>query len=115
MHLLGFNGEYGSECAVDDDDDDAEEYNEECEKAGFDSDCAGVTQDMQDVLNKLKIAMRQPSLSNTDLTRIVNGDDGDEFDKRPFESTFTKEKIIRCFRRVVYTPFTRECLNIKYI
>ena len=33
----------------------------------------------------------------------------------PFFSTFTKDKIINCFRRVGYAPFTRECLKRPYI
>ena len=37
------------------------------------------------------------------------------YKKKPFQSTFTKEKIRECFRRVGYVPFTRRCLQNKNI
>ena len=67
------------------------------------------------VLEKLKDAMKQPTLSNDDLPGIMNGKSSDEYKTKPFDSTFTKDKVLKCFKRVGYAPFTRECLKLKYI
>ena len=56
--------------------------------------------------NELVQARKMPKLTNEDLGYIVNG---------PFQSTFTKEKIMECFRRVGYVPFTRNALKSEYI
>jgi len=74
-----------------------------------------VTPDIQVVLDKLTKAMRLPSLSNDDLPQIVNGMKNELIKISPFFSTFTKDKIINCFRCVGYAPFTRECLSSPYI
>ena len=60
-----------------------------------------------DLLNQLKEALRAPSLTNDDLSLIVCGKPTDSPNLSPFASTFTKEKIIKCFHRVGYVPFTR--------
>jgi len=77
-------------------------------------DCV-VTPDVQVVLDKLTKVMRSPSLLNDDLPQIVNGMKNEPIEMSPFLSTFTKDKIINCFRRVGYAPFTRECLSSPYI
>ena len=59
----------------------------------------------------MKVAQRTPTLNNNDLPFIVNGNPGDPIELRPFDSTFTKEKIKNCFARVGYVPFTRKALK----
>ena len=78
------------------------------------ADCE-VTPAMKVVLDKLKIVMRTPSLSNDDLSLIVNGAPDEPMCMSPFFSTFSKPKILNCFRRVGYAPFTRACLKSTYI
>ena len=73
-----------------------------------------VTPAMKVVLNRLKDAMKTVSLTNDDLSLIVNGKPNDRLNS-PFFSTFTKEKITNCFARVGYVPFTRACLKSEYI
>ena len=68
-----------------------------------------------DLLNQLKEALRAPSLTNDDLSLIVCGKPNDSPNLSPFASTFTKEKIIKCFYRVGYVPFTRNCLKSEYV
>ena len=68
-------------------------------------------QDETDLLKQLKEALRTPSLTNDDLSLIVCGKPTDSPTLSPFASTFTKEKIIKCFYRVSYVPFTRKCLS----
>ena len=53
-------------------------------------------------LKKLSVAMKQPKLTNDDLPHIVT---------EPFYSCFTKEKIMNCFSRVGYVPFTVKALQ----
>ena len=74
-----------------------------------------VTPDMKVVLDKLTKAMISTILSNDNLPQIVNGTKNEPIIMSPFFSTFTKDKIINCFRRVGYAPFTRECSNSTYI
>ena len=66
-------------------------------------------------MTQLKDAMRTPSLTNDDLSLIVCGKPTDSPNLSPFASTFTKEKIIKCFYRVGYVPFTRNCLKSEYV
>ena len=78
------------------------------------ADCP-VTPEMKVILDKLKTEMRTPSLTNEDLSLIVNGAPGEPIYKSPFFSVFTKPKILNCFLRVGYAPFTRACLKSEYI
>ena len=66
---------------------------------------------IKSVLQKMKVAQRTPTLNNDDLPFILNGNPGDPIESRPFDSTFTKEKIKNCFERVGYVPFTRKALE----
>ena len=59
--------------------------------------------------------MKPPILSNNDFSIIINGMHDDPPSLSSFVSTFTKHNISNCFCRVGYDPFTRECLNSKYI
>ena len=68
-----------------------------------------------DLLNQLKEALRPPNLTNDDLSLIVCGKPTDSPSLSPFASTFTKERIIKCFHRVGYVPFTRNCLKNEYV
>ena len=72
-------------------------------------------QKIKRLMGELKELMKNPCLKNEDLPMIVNGFPGDPFHKRPFASTFTPEKIVNCFERVGYAPFTRKCLESKYV
>ena len=74
-----------------------------------------VTPEMKIILDKLKTEMRTPSLTNEDLSLIVNRAPGNPICMSPFFSIFTKPKIINCFRCVCYAPFTRPCLNSTHI
>ena len=67
------------------------------------------------LLTQLKEAMKTPSLTNDDLSLIVCGKPNDSPIVSPFASTFTKDKIIKCFCRVGYVPFTRNCLMSEYV
>ena len=78
------------------------------------ADCR-VTPEMKVVLDKLKKEMRTPSLTNEDLSLIVNGSPGEPIYKSPFFSVFTKPKILNCFCCISYVPFVRACLKSKYI
>ena len=126
LDLLGFKGAsngFNTEREESDDNDDVvnleidkEEASDSAEAIVVDTDDnQEVTEEMRVVLEKLKDTMKQPTLSNDDLPVIVNGTDSDDFKNKPFDSTFTKDKVLKYFRRVVYVPFTRECLKSKYI
>ena len=55
-----------------------------------------------ELLKQLFVAMKQPKLTNDDLPEIVS---------EAFYCCFTKEKIMNCFSRVGYVPFTRKALQ----
>ena len=74
-----------------------------------------VTPDMQVLLDKMMKAMRSPILLNDDLPQISNGMKNEPITMSSFFSTFTKDKIINCFRVFGYVTFTREFLKIPYI
>ena len=74
-----------------------------------------VTPDTQVVLDKLMKSMRSPSPSYDNLPQIANGMKNEPITMSPSLSSFTKNKIINCFRCVGYAPFTRECLKSPYI
>ena len=65
-------------------------------------------------LTELKKQMKPPTLTNDDLSLIVCGAPNDSPTLSPFASTFTKEKINKCFCCVGYVPFTRNCLKSEY-
>ena len=65
-----------------------------------------VTPDMQVLLDKLMKLMISPSLLNDDLPQIANGMNNELITMSHLFSTFTKDKIINCFRRVGYALFT---------
>jgi hypothetical protein len=50
-----------------------------------------------------------------DLPTIVNGTSDDEERDRPFNTHFTKEKILWSWRKVGFVPFTRSCLTNKRV
>jgi len=64
-----------------------------------------------DLLTQLKEEMKTLSLTNDEFSSIVCGTPSDPPSLSPFASTFTKENIIKCFYRVGYFPFTRNCLT----
>lgn len=51
------------------------------------------------------------SIDNRDLGAIVNGMPGDEIDKRPFDNTFTRPKIIDTCIKVGFLPMTGNAVN----
>ena len=50
-----------------------------------------------------------------DLAAVVNGEEGDELDMRPFDKFFTKERILSSWAKVGFVPFTRKCLENKKV
>ena len=74
-----------------------------------------VTPQMKFLLLKLKDKMRTPRLTNDDLLSILNVFPGTTPLQSPLVSTFTKDKIIKCFSCVGYAPFTRNYLMNPYI
>ena len=56
-----------------------------------------------------------PSLTNDDLSPIVNGLPGTTPLQAPFASTFTQDKVSNCFSHVEYLTFTRNFLKSPYI
>ena len=60
---------------------------------------------------RIAVARKMPKLTNDDLPMIVNGDDLDDIEDKPFDYCFTKEKIKNCFPRVGYVLFTRKALE----
>ena len=57
------------------------------------ADCT-VTPEMKIILDKLKTEMRTPSLTNEDLSLIVNRAPGDPICMSPLFSVFTEPKIL---------------------
>ena len=51
------------------------------------------------------------SLSNDDLPRMINGRPEDPVKKRPFDRTFTIERIQKSWENVGFVPFTCKCLT----
>ena len=51
------------------------------------------------------------SLSNDELPRMINGRPGYPIEKRPFDRTFTIERIQKSWENVGFVPFTRKCLT----
>ena len=55
------------------------------------------------------------NLDFADLPTIVNGTVDDVGSNRPFNTYFTKEKILWSWSKVGFVPFTRSCLNNKRV
>jgi hypothetical protein len=55
------------------------------------------------------------NLDFADLPTIVNGTVVDVGSDRPFDTYFTKEKILWSWSKVGFVPFTRSCLNNKRV
>jgi hypothetical protein len=55
------------------------------------------------------------SLDFGDLATIVNGRPDDEDRDRPFDSHFTKAKILWPWTKIGFVPFTRNCLTNKRV
>ena len=51
------------------------------------------------------------TIGNPDLPNIVNGFPGDPIEKRPFDFTFMKEKILSWWKKVGFLPMSRNDLN----
>ena len=64
--------------------------------------------DTDDHLSKIKCVV---GLNNNDLSVMINGNDTDTLENRPFDRCFTKSKIKDAFYKVGFVPFTRECLK----
>ena len=95
------------------------ELKDQLNEVGFIEDCTDTTMEvtpaMRGILEQLKEARKTPSLTNADLSAFVSGNKDESPSLSPFYSTFTKDKIRRCFARVRYVPFTRECLKSESI
>ena len=50
-------------------------------------------------------------LTNDDIPEIINGRPGDPLEKRPFDSHFTQQYILRSWLKVGLVPFTRQALT----
>ena len=70
-----------------------------------------VKAEMKKIEQRLAVARKMSKLTNDDLPMIVNGDDLDDIEDKPFDYCFTKEKIINCYARVGYVLFTRKALE----
>ena len=70
---------------------------------------------MKTALKHLGDALKQPTLNNDDLAYIVNGREGEKLHERPFDFTFTEQRIMKCNARVGFVPFTRACLKNKHV
>jgi hypothetical protein len=55
------------------------------------------------------------TLGFEDLATIVNGKDGDNISKRPFNKHFTKDKVLQAWQKIGFVPFTRNCLASKKV
>lgn len=53
------------------------------------------------------------TLDSSDLLVIVNGEERDREEDRPFDYTFTPERMHDSYRKVGWMPFTRGCLKNK--
>jgi hypothetical protein len=49
------------------------------------------------------------------LSTVVNGEENDSIELKPFDSHFTKEKILWSWEKIGFVPFTRECLRNKRV
>ena len=73
------------------------------------------SEDITKALKELTDALKPPTLNNTDLAYIVNGREGEKLHLRPFDMTFTEERIMKCNAKVGFVPFTRACLKNKNV
>jgi hypothetical protein len=55
------------------------------------------------------------NLDLSDLATIVNGTPDDDLRDRPFDSNFSKEKILLAWNKVGFVPFNRNCLKNKKV
>ena len=55
------------------------------------------------------------NLDFSDLATIVNGTPDDDIRDRPFDSSFSKEKILSAWNKVGFVPFNRNCLKNKKV
>lgn len=67
------------------------------------------------VLNELGLAIKQYALGNDKLSYIANGCEGELLNDRPFDFTFTKDRILKADKRVGYFLFTRTYLRNKHV
>ena len=70
-----------------------------------------VEAEKKNIEQRLAVARKMTKLTNDDLPMIVNGNDVDYIENRPFDYCFTKEKIKNCFARVGNVPFTRKAVE----
>ena len=55
------------------------------------------------------------SLGFDDLATIVNGNENDELTMKPFDKSFTKEKILKAWAKIGFVPFNRNCVFDKKV
>ena len=55
------------------------------------------------------------SLGFDDLATIVNGNENDELSMKPFDKSFTKDKILKAWTKIGFVPFTRNCASDKKV
>ena len=55
------------------------------------------------------------SLGFDDLATIVNGNENDELSMKPFNKSFTKEKILKAWTKIGFVPFTCNCAFVKKV
>ena len=75
----------------------------------------GTSEEVKTALKHLGDALKQPTLNNDDIAYIVNGREGEKLHERPFDFTFTEQRIMKCNARVGFVPFTRACLKNKHV
>ena len=59
--------------------------------------------------------MKPVKISQEDLSTIVNGQEEDAGQNRPFNHVFTKENKLRAWSYIGYIPFKRKCIENKKV
>ena len=64
---------------------------------------------------KKKHVVKPVSLNPSDLSRMINGEEGDNIKDRPFTKTFNLDSIKKSWDNIGFVPFTRKCLENKKV
>ena len=59
--------------------------------------------------------VKSVSLNSSDLSLIINGEEGDNIKDRPFTKTFNLDSIKKSWDNIGFVPFTRKCLENKKV
>ena len=64
---------------------------------------------------KKRHVVKPVSLNPSDLSRMINGEEGDDIKDRPFTKTFNLDSIKKSWDNIGFVPFTRKCLENKKV